>query len=197
MFARKHKVRWLTTAYRQPDPLPNSAKICPIKPNHLSGGLHKTLILPVKDFKGGVLLRAGILLCFPLLDQVILGQVCVKDDVPVGVAGMIGDNAVPIVEILGLINPFILSIPIRKGIWHTDNIELHHQGCIAERHVSRKVMPTDSNRTHPLPRIGVLIVEYFDNVFEVATIIETAIGAPFIHVVKPECMHEFLTDFYN
>ena len=29
-------VRWLTTPYRQPDPHPNSAKICPIKPNHFS-----------------------------------------------------------------------------------------------------------------------------------------------------------------
>ena len=36
MFARKHMLRWLTTAYRQPDPLPNSAKICPTKPNHLT-----------------------------------------------------------------------------------------------------------------------------------------------------------------
>ena len=36
MFARKHMLRWLTTPYRQPDPLPNSAKICPIKPNHFS-----------------------------------------------------------------------------------------------------------------------------------------------------------------
>ena len=35
MFARKHMLRWLTTPYRQPDPLPNSAKICPIKPNYL------------------------------------------------------------------------------------------------------------------------------------------------------------------
>ena len=29
-------LRWLTTPYRQPDPLPNSAKISPIKPNHFS-----------------------------------------------------------------------------------------------------------------------------------------------------------------
>ena len=36
MFARKHMLRWLTTLYRQPDPLANSAKICPIKPNHFS-----------------------------------------------------------------------------------------------------------------------------------------------------------------
>ena len=35
MFARKHLLRWLTTAYRQPDPFPNSAQICPIKPNRL------------------------------------------------------------------------------------------------------------------------------------------------------------------
>ena len=36
MFARKHMLRWLTTPYRQRDPLPNFVKICPIKPNHLS-----------------------------------------------------------------------------------------------------------------------------------------------------------------
>ena len=36
MFARKHMLRWLTTPYRQPDPLPDSAKICPIKSNHFS-----------------------------------------------------------------------------------------------------------------------------------------------------------------
>ena len=36
MFARKHKVRWLTLPYRQLDPLANSAKICPIKPNRFS-----------------------------------------------------------------------------------------------------------------------------------------------------------------
>ena len=29
-------LRWLTTLYRQPDPLANSAKICPIKPNRFS-----------------------------------------------------------------------------------------------------------------------------------------------------------------
>ena len=30
------RLRWFTTPYKQPDPLPNSAKICPIKPNHFS-----------------------------------------------------------------------------------------------------------------------------------------------------------------
>ncbi len=29
-------LRWFTTPYRQPDRLPNSAKISPIKPNHFS-----------------------------------------------------------------------------------------------------------------------------------------------------------------
>ena len=143
-------------------------------------------------------MRASIFLDFPLLDQVILGQVRVEDNVPVGVAGIVRDRAITIVEFLGMMNLFVLVVPIGKVSRHKPcEIKLDHESCIAEGHICRKVMPTDADRAHALPWIRVLIIIFCDNVFDIAMVIKTTIGTPLVHVVELKRMHEFLTDFYG
>ena len=53
MFTRKHKVRWLTTPYRQPDPLPDSrACIYPRRHRRLIAILYRPVELYALDTTG-------------------------------------------------------------------------------------------------------------------------------------------------
>ncbi|MDE0113247.1 MAG: hypothetical protein OXN84_13330 [Albidovulum sp.] len=77
----------------------------------------------------------------------------------------------------------------------SSEVKLGYKGCAAESHVGRKVGRTYGNSSHTLQRVEKLIFQYYDDVFNISIVVEAAIGAPFVHVVEIQRMHEFLIDF--